>query len=154
MIDLSYTLCIINITAVSKQKSIYDINDFLEACKGNRHQPSGVVLMGGVGKTASKDFSLKTRDSILAFITGGGLENLEYVNSLPFRLSAEIPPPICDAYTFKSGFTDGYISFFFSASNKRWVIKSFHRDDKCGPPAMEIALRKAGFLPESPERSE
>ena len=154
MIDLSYTLCIINTTVVPKQQPIYDFNDFLEACKGDRRKPSSVVLRGGVGKTASKDFSLKTRDAILAFITGGGLENLEYVNSLPFRLSAEIPPPICDAYNFKSGFSVGYISFFYSESNRKWVIKSFHRDDKCGPTAMEVALRNAGLLPASPERSE
>lgn len=82
------------------------------------------------------------------------LQDLEFVNSLPFRLSTEIPPPICDAYNFKSGFSIGYISFFYSESNRKWVIKSFHRDDKCGPTAMEIAFRNAGLLPGSLEGSE
>ena len=110
--------------------------------------------MSGVGRTASEEFSLKTREAVLAFIAAGGLEDLAYVNSLPFRLSNEIPPPMCDAYTFRSGFTEGYISFFFSASNKKWVIKSFHRNNTCGPTVMGAALIKAGLLPENLERSE
>ncbi len=154
LIDLSYTLCIIRCTEVPKPQPEYDFNDFVRACKGNSRQPSKVVLMGGVLATADRDFNLKTREAILAFIDAGGLEDLEFVNSLQYRLSNEIPPPICDAYHFKSGFSIGYISFFYSELNKKWVIKSFHRDDACGPTAFEIALRNAKLLPESLEGSE
>jgi hypothetical protein len=77
MIDLSYTLCIISIVEVPKSQPKYKINDFLDACKGGRRQPSRVALEGRVRGSAAKDFSLKTKDAILAFITGGGLENLE-----------------------------------------------------------------------------
>lgn len=132
-----------------KPQPEYDIKDFLKACKENGRQPSKVVLMGGVLRTASSDFSLKTKEAILAFINAGGLENLEFINSIPFRLSSEVPPPNCDAYHFNSGFTIGYISFFYSELSKHWVIKSFHRDDKCGPTVMEIALRNAELLTES-----
>ena len=137
-----------------KPQPEYDIKDFVEACKANGGKPSIVALEGRVRRTADRDFNLKTREAILSFIAAGGLEDLEFVNSLPFRLSAEIPPPICDAYHFKSGFSIGYISFFYSEPNKKWVIKSFHRDDACGPTAMEIALRSAELLPESLEGSE
>lgn len=132
-----------------KPQPKYDIKDFLKACKGDRSQPSKVALEGRVRSTADRDFSLKTREAILAFIAEGGLEELEFVNSIPYRLSAEVPPPFCDAYVFKSGYTVGYISFFCSVSNNKWIIKSFHRSDECGPTAIEDAFRKAGLLPES-----
>lgn len=137
-----------------KPEPEYDIKDFVKACKGNGGKPSIVVLEGRVRRTADRDFNLKTREAILSFIAAGGLEDLEFINALPFQLSTEIPPPICDAYHFKSGFSIGYISFFYSEPNKKWVIKSFHRDDACGPTAMEIALRNAELLPESLEGSE
>jgi hypothetical protein len=139
---------------VPKPQPEYDIKDFIRACKGNGRRSSIVALEGGVRRTADRDFNLKTREAILSFIAAGGLEDLEFINALPFRLSTEIPPPICDAYHFKSGFSIGYISFFYSEPNKKWVIKSFHRDDACGPTAMEIALRNAELLPESLEGSE
>ena len=137
-----------------KPQPEYDIKDFIRACKGNGGRSSIVALEGGVRRTADRDFNLKTRKAILSFIATGGLENFEFVNSIQYRRSAEIPPPICDAYHFKSGFSIGYISFFYSESNKKWVIKSFHRDDACGPTAFEIAFRNAELLPESLEGSE
>jgi hypothetical protein len=144
-------LCIIYITAVSKPQPKYDINDFLKACGKDNLQPSLVSLVRGVRKTAAEDFSLKTRLALLAFIAEGGLEKLEFINSRPYRISNEVPPPICDAYRFKSGFTIGYISFFYSEFQKKWIIKSFHRSDECGPSAMEIALKNANLLPENLE---
>lgn len=137
-----------------KPQPEYDIKDVIRACKGHGGRPSIVALGGGVRRTADRDFNLKTREAILLFIATGGLETLEFVNSIPYRRSTEIPPPICDAYHFKSGFSIGYISFFYSESNKKWVIKSFHRDDACGPTAFEIAFRNAELLRESLEGSE
>jgi hypothetical protein len=139
---------------VPKPQPEYDIKDFIRACKGNGGRSSIVALEGGVRRTADRDFNLKTREAILSFIASGGLEDLEFVNSIQYRRSTEIPPPICDAYHFKSGFSIGYISFFYSESNKKWVIKSFHRDDACGPTAFEIAFRNAELLTESLEGSE
>ncbi|MEA5028003.1 MAG: hypothetical protein VB056_03910 [Sphaerochaeta associata] len=97
---------------------------------------------------------MKQQQAILAFINAGGLEDLEFVNSIEYGRSLEVPPPIYDAYHFKSGFSVGNISFFFSESNRKWIIKSFHRDDACGPTIMEFALRKAGLLPACLEGSE
>ena len=137
-----------------KPQPEYDIKNFIRACKGNGGRSSIVALEGGVRRTADRDFNLKTREAILSFIATGGLENLEFVNSIQYRRSAEIPPPICDAYHFRSGFSIGYISFFYSESNKKWVIKSFHRVDACGPTAFEIAFRNTELLTESLEGSE
>jgi len=133
---------------MSKRKPEYDINDFVKACKADSHKQPMVTLERGVQQQASKDFSLKTRGEIVSFIARGGLEKLEYINSRPYQLSRDVPPPICDAYNFYSGFALGYISFFFSKSIAKWIIKSFHRDGSCGPTAMEEALRRAGLLPD------
>ncbi len=131
---------------MSKRKPVHDINDFMRACKADSNKQPRVILESGVQQQASRDFSLHTRDGIVSFIARGGLEKLEYINSRPYQRSKDVPPPICDAYNFNSGFTLGYISFFFSKQTSRWIIKSFHRDSSCGPTAMEEALRRAGLL--------
>jgi hypothetical protein len=140
---------------VPRSQPKYDINEFLEACSERDHQPSTVTLVRGVLEKATRDFNIKTRKSLLEFIANEGLEDLEFVNSIEYRISDEIPPPICDAYKFMSGYIQGYISFFFSEFNQKWMIKSFHRSDDNGPSAMAMALKKAyetGLLPESLKR--
>lgn len=151
MIDLYYTLCIIKSIAVPRPQPEYDIKDFVKACKGNGGNPSIVTLEGGVRRTADRDFGLKTRGATLSFIASGGLEDLECVKSIQYRRRTEIPPPNCDAYHFKSGFSLGYISFFYSESSKKWVLKSLHRDDACGPTVFEVAFGNVESLIESPE---
>jgi len=156
VIDLSYTLCIINIARVSRPQPKYTISDFIEACREGDHQPASVTLVRGVLEKSTRDFTIKTKKELLEFIANGGLENLEFINSIEYRISDQIPPPICDAYRFMSGYNQGYISFFFSEFNQRWMIKSFHRSDECGPSALAIALKKAceaGLLPERLDRS-
>ena len=133
---------------MSKLKAKYCINEFLEACKeAISTKPAKVGLEGWVLKTAAKDFNIKTRKALLEFIVYDGLEGLEFVNSKVFEISDEIPPPFCDGYTFSSGFTKGYIAFFFSEVNQRWIIKSFHRSDDCGETAFAIAFKKVGWVP-------
>lgn len=123
----------------------YNFDDFLEACKKNRSQ---VKFESRVKMTAARDFSLFTQEEILNFIAIGGLENLEFQNSKIYQVSQEIPPPKCDAYTFKSGISEGYISFFYNFQQDTWVIKSFHRDNADEPTMLELALIKAGLSPE------
>ena len=138
------------------QQPKYVLGEFLKACRNDNKQLARVSLVGGVIRKAVEDFSLKTRKDLLEFIANGGLEELEFVNSIEYRLSDEIPPPFCDAYIFKSGFTQGYISFFFSEFQQKWLIKSFHKSDDCGSSIMEVALQKAseaGTLSEKFNRS-
>jgi hypothetical protein len=132
---------------MAKPKPKYDINDFFKACREeNKNQSNLVVFEQRVRITASEDFSLKTKKALLQFIVYGGLEKLTFINSKEYKLSKEIPPPICDAYEFYSGFILGYISFFYSDVSKKWVIKSFHKSDKCGPTLFEVAFRKLEML--------
>jgi ABC-type sulfate transport system substrate-binding protein len=44
------------------------------------------------------------------------------------------------------GFTEGYISFFFSQASQKWIIKSFHRTSDCGETAFTLAFKKVGLL--------
>lgn len=132
---------------MAKPRPKYDINDFFKACKEeDKKQSHKVVFVKKVRQTASEDFSLKTKKDLLQFIANDGLEKLTFINSTEYRLSKEIPPPICDAYEFNSGFTLGYIAFFYSEVSKKWIIKSFHKSDKCGPTLFEEAFRKVKLL--------
>lgn len=81
------------------------------------------------------------------------MEELTFVNSIEYRRSKEIPPPICDSYTFASGTFDGYISFFFSEYNQKWIIKSFHRSDDSNETTMSLACKRGGFFPKQKERN-
>lgn len=147
MIDNRYAPCIISGTEVSDSRATYGFTDFIEACReaitGN---PSRVGFERWVRKEAMEDFNLKTAKEILVFIVADGLENLEFINTAPYKISPEIPPPMCDAYAFSSGFTEGYISFFFSQASQKWIIKSFHRTSDCGETVFTLAFKKAGLL--------
>lgn len=125
----------------------YCFSDFVQACRetlSGKHVSVG--LENWVHKDAYNDFNLTTKSQILEFITAGGLENMEFVNSTHYRISNEFPPPICDAYTFSSGSIRGYISIFYSQQNQRWIIKSLHRCCKRDETDFALAFRKAGML--------
>ncbi len=106
------------------------------------------TLMGWVVQSAGRDFSLWTQKEILQFIVSGGLQNPVYVKSKEFVRSIEIPPPICDSYRFEFGFDEGYLSYFFSNEQKKWVIKSLHRADEENETTFKLAFRKAGYFTE------
>ncbi len=88
---------------------------------------------------------LKTKSELLTYITNGKMEELEFINSIPYRNSSETPLPFCDAYTFTSGYSSGYISFFISQGSKKWAIKSFHRSNT-DTTILALALEKAGLF--------
>lgn len=119
----------------------YDIENFIKDCQ----DPKNIELEYGVLASASRDFDLQTRKELLEFISKGRMESLEFVNSIPYRKSSDIPPPFCDAFTFTSGYSSGYISIFASKGSKKWVIKSFHRSNEFDN-SLAFALEKAGLL--------
>lgn len=127
-------------------RASYCIDDFLQACKEEVIKGSSIIgLEGWVLRSASRDFNIKTKRSLIEFIAYGGLEDLRFINTSPYRISLEVPPPMCDAYTFSSGFTEGYLAFFFSETNQRWIIKSFHRSFDSSETMFSLAFRKAGI---------
>ena len=125
---------------MTRQQPKYAIEDFIKDCQDKEN----IAVEYGVLASATKDFMLRTKSELLAFITNGKMEELEFINSIPYRNSNEIPQPFCDAYTFKSGYSSGYISLFVSQKSKKWVIKSFHRS-KEGDTTLALALEKAGL---------
>ena len=104
--------------------------------------------MGWVVQSAGRDFSLWTQKEILQFIVSGGLQNPVFIHSKEFVRSVGIPPPICDSYRFGFGFDEGYISYFFSNEQKKWVIKSLHRADEGSEATFRLAFRNAGYFTE------
>lgn len=95
---------------MTRQQPKYAIEDFIKDCQDQKN----IALEHGVLASATRDFMLKTKSELLTYITNGKMEELEFINSIPYRNSREIPLPICDAYTFTSGYTSGYISLFIS----------------------------------------
>ncbi len=126
---------------MSRQQPKYDIEDFIRDC----HDHKKIVLEYGVIESASRDFNLRTKRALLEYISNEGMEELEFVNSIPYRKSTDIPPPFCDAYTFKSGYSSGYLSFYVSRGSEKWILKSFHRSNEFDY-TLALALEKAGLL--------
>ncbi|NOU23582.1 MAG: hypothetical protein HOO93_17680 [Methyloglobulus sp.] len=101
----------------------YDLNNFIAAC-GNNNQ---VILIGNAKKTASEDFGLHTTKDVLDFISNGGLENINFLNTKtwdnkPHTIQVAI---FVDAYSFHSGSKHGYLAIMFNPATKKWLIKSF-----------------------------
>ena len=114
----------------------YDLNAFIRLCQT---QEVPILITKQALADAKNDFNLWTKREILDFVACGGLENPVYINTKkvdldlisldsgsPARDSKSQGPDITDAYSFYSGYTYGYFSFFYSPKANRWVIKSFH----------------------------
>lgn len=101
--------------------SCYDLEDFISACE------KGVVEVWRPALRDASYFGIKDRDErkVLKFISSGGLEDLDFIDSLPLRSSSETPQPLVDDYSFWSGWKKGYIAFFYSLRERQWEIKSF-----------------------------
>lgn len=108
-------------------KPTYKLNNLISACiKG----VSKAYISKGAMETARSDFNLNTQDSVLGFIGNSGLESPSFINSNPWENN---PNPenliMVDAYSFYSGSLYGYIAFFYQPETKRWIIKSFKRNN-------------------------
>ncbi len=113
--------------------------DFLKACSNKQN----IILIndedeyGQVRDTredARNDFGLNTLDEILDFISNGGLENLNFKNSTPYRKCPEL---IVDAYEFNTCGKLGYIAFLQNRKGE-WRIKSLHLSDNSNSPFKEL----------------
>ena len=92
----------------------YDIKVLLTYCD---QRPGDVIPLTKALKDANDDFGLKTKKDLLAFISNGGLEDLEFECS---RIWEKNP-------------------------NKEWIIKSFHLS-KNNLSSFAFAFHKAGLL--------
>ena len=106
----------------------YKMEDFISACAKGVSEVS-------IRRQATIDaeyFGFHRRDSrrILKFISQKGLENLQFINSSPLRKTAEKPPPVIDAYSFRTGGKMGYISFYKQPRDGKWKIKSLKRHEQ------------------------
>lgn len=120
----------------------YDLEDFLDCCQ---NQQNKVRPIDDVEKDAEKIFGLKPASVLLDFIGNGGLEEIEFVNSTPWRKNPDKTTIIyVDAYEFRTMCKLGYIAFMFSNKTVKWLIKSFHLSENTNP-AIALALYNAGI---------
>ncbi len=109
------------------------LKEFISACAKNKVEVRHRALRD------AEYFGFHRRDPriILNFIARNGLENLQFINSSPLRKTYEKPPPVVDAYSFRTGGKMGYISFYKQPRDGKWKIKSFKRHEQSNTPLAE-----------------
>ena len=104
----------------------YCLADFIICCMSN---PEKIHVEYDAVLNAQHQFGLNTKTELLNFIGNGGLQDMSYVNTEPWRnkpqkITGEI---LIDSYNFRSNRKVGYIAFFKGIPGN-YVIKSFHLD--------------------------
>ena len=113
----------------------HNLNEFIKACKSSK-----VVGVSINAQDGAKYFNLNTITSILNFITKGGLENPQFINSKLWEKNPEKSLTIMiDAYGFFSGTKYGYIAFRFHPKLGGWYIKSFKKNKEIDPRNLALA---------------
>ncbi len=129
----------------------YNLSDFMQCCADQ-----AVFVWDPALKTASENFGIHGQDKLQAFISEGGLENLAFVVSEPFRNWKVKPPaPIVDSYTFTTGNKDGYIAFFRNPDVGIFNLKSFKPNEDAKPHNFVFKeLFKTRQIRQVPEKEE
>lgn len=118
-------------------KPYYKLNDFIGDCAMGTKK---VFITAGAQITASSDFNLPTQKHILEFISNGGLEKPQFINSEKWDKNPEPTNTIIiDAYSFYSGFLYGYVAFRFQPKIGKWAIKSFKKNRE--PDTRNLAFK-------------
>jgi hypothetical protein len=102
----------------------YTLKEFIKDCS----KIGKVYVPTKVEKEARRDFNLNNQGEILKFIAAGGLNPATHQNTS--TIDDWPQNDICetfDAYEFKIGNKRGYLAFYKSPRDKRWVVKSFHQ---------------------------
>lgn len=108
------------------KQPFHNFEEFIKACTDKQN----VTSVGTTRKDASKYFNLETFETLLEFISNGGLEGLEFETS---KIYENVPGLTVDSYEFKTSGKLGYIAI--SRNKKRkWLIKSFHLSKRSNTP--------------------
>jgi hypothetical protein len=126
-------------------KPTYKLNDFLVACKVGIKD---VVVLKTAKTTALQDFKLRSDVDTLSFIGNGGIHGLEFDKSKAWKNNPDpINNPIqVDSYDFFAGSSFGYLAFMFQPFTKKWLLKSFKKNQKPDPrnqSTLGLAFSKA-----------
>ena len=106
--------------------SAYDLEDFIQCCK---EKPKTIFIYYEAEFNARHQFGLNTKAELLTFIGNGGLQDITYWNTEPWRLNQNKDQEILvDAYKFRSNQKPGYIAFM-KIIKGNYAIKSFHLDN-------------------------
>lgn len=109
----------------------YNLDEFIHDCEEGT---SKVFVAQGAMITARTDFNLNIQASILEFIANGGLEKPTFINKKTWENNTDKSIVIMvDAYAFFSGLIYGYIAFVYVTKTKKWIIKSFKKQEAPDP---------------------
>ena len=102
----------------------YDLEVFLAACCSSR---AIVIIDPPVFVTTRSFLNLGLKDQVLDFLISEGIEDLKYINTLPWEKNPQL---LVDAYEFladkgKPNEKCCYLAFLKTLTNK-WFIKSLH----------------------------
>jgi hypothetical protein len=112
-------------------KPFYDLELFLQACQNG---VTAVYIRPKAIETAKADFHLETQSEILSFLSGDGFESPTFKNSKILEKGNDADgETVTDAYNFFSGPDYGYLSFYKTKKGKKWIIKSFKRNEDSNP---------------------
>ena len=114
-------------------KRVYYSAEFILSCK---NKPQMIKVIQRELHKSLRYFNLNTKKELLEFIGNGGLEDLTYVNTKPWKKNPDkdISVILVDAYKFRSGRKIGYIAILKGLPGN-FVIKSFHKDNNRSKPA-------------------
>jgi len=119
----------------------YLFSDFQAACG----QGDTVTVSNDAQDDARDYFHLRNELAIRDFIFNNGLENLEFIDTKPWRNNPDPNVTIMiDAYSFRSGLRYGYIAFFNNKKIGKWRIKSFKKNWDA-PTTKQFIIRGSGF---------
>lgn len=125
---------------------------FKKACNENKESvfPSHDAL-----RDADYHFKLRTKEQLLEFVAGGGVEDcMTYEKTCPWKNNPRpIENPI-DVYSFSftSLCKNGYIAFFWNPKTNKWMIKSFHLSNT-NPTLLQLSYNQA-LLEESEKNND
>lgn len=118
----------------------YDINEFIADCSDAKKVHVAYKAL----ETAAQDFGIESEQKkILEFISNGGLEKLNFINSEIWDANPNPAiPAMVDAYGFYSGFKFGYMAFLKNPlpKTKKWLLKSFKKNKTTGPASFPFKV--------------
>lgn len=109
---------------------------FLLAC---RTTPSLVRILPECKFSA---WNIQSPKALIEFIANEGLERLLYLNTADWKNGPPnvVPPLTVDSYEFYSGPRAGYIAFIWQRITERWLLKSFHDQERARQmPSLQLA---------------
>jgi hypothetical protein len=115
------------LSAVLLMEPKYDLIAFFRVCKEGTKK---VAVLKDPERDARNHFNLQAKVDILDFIADCGLKQLRYLKTALVTYIEGHGLEKVDEYDFTIDGQKGYLAFGFNEKNQKWVIKSFHPQER------------------------